>query len=254
MITVIMAINRYDGYCPKAIESILNQTMREIELLIVANGPNAEEIESRVLKICKEDSRVKVILSAIGQLAHALNVGIEHASYGFIARMDADDISHASRLERQLHYLRDKDLDMVGCNAHLIDENDRELGTRKCAQGSAIANSLPFKNPFIHPSILIKKEVLIKARGYNAGFNSEDYDLWLRLRRMRIKWDNIDEELLQYRIHSNSSQRKLLGYAECTGYALREFILFKSWINLSAIFFHFAKALFRSNNIAKSKP
>lgn len=246
MITVIMAINRYDGYCPKAIESILNQTMREIELLVIANGPNAEEIRSQVLNLCKEDDRAKVFLSPIGQLAHALNIGIDNATYDFIARMDADDVSHTSRLERQLHYLVNNDLDMVGCNAQLIDEHDKVLGERKCAQGSAIANSLPFKNPFIHPSILIKKDILIKARGYNAGFNSEDYDLWLRLRRMDVRWDNMNEDLLQYRVHTAASQRKLLGYAESSGYAMREFILTKSWTNCAAIFYHLGKAIFRA--------
>lgn len=248
MITIIMAINRYDSYCPKAIESILNQTMLEIELLIIANGPNALEIRSQVLTICKEDNRAKVFVSPIGQLAHALNIGIDNASYDFIARMDADDISHVSRLERQLRYLLDNDLDMVGCNAQLIDEHGKMLGTRRCPQGSAIAKSLPFKNPFIHPSILIKKETLIKARGYNAGFNSEDYDLWLRLQRMDVRWGNMNEELLHYRVHGNASQRKLLGYAESAGHALREFILLKSWTNFSAVFFHFAKAFFRSKN------
>ncbi|MGH1472168.1 MAG: glycosyltransferase [Cellvibrionaceae bacterium] len=248
MITVLMAINKYDAYCPKAINSILDQTLKDIELLIIANGPDAEKIKELVLAVSKNDVRVKVITSQIGQLANALNIGIDNASFDFIARMDADDISHASRLEKQIDYLEINELDMVGCNARLIDENDKFIEVRKMINGSSIGKAIPFKNTFIHPSILIKKSILLKVRGYNSGFNSEDYDLWLRLWRMGIKWNNMDDVLLDYRIHRSASQRKLLGYAESLGYAVREFMLKKNSINLLAIFYHFGKALFRAKS------
>lgn len=240
-----MAINRYDAYCSKAIESILNQSMREIELLIIANGPDACKIKEHILGIGENDGRIKVFTSAIGQLSHALNIGIDNASYDFIARMDADDISHPSRLERQYQYLLEHDLDMIGCNAELINENDMPISVRIMPKGKKIDDRLPFANTFIHPSILIKKSILLKARGYNSGFNSEDYDLWLRLKRMDVKWDNMDETLLQYRIHPSASQRRLLGYAESSGYAAREFILDKSLRKFLAFFFHVGKAIFR---------
>ena len=245
MITVLMAINKYDGYCPKAIESILNQSIKELELLIVANGSDAELIKELILKLCENDNRVNVLVSSIGQLSHALNIGIDGALHDLIARMDADDISHPLRLEKQLNYLMEHNLDMVGCGAQLIDEYDAPVSIRLMPQGKRINNRLPFTNPFIHPSILIKKSVLIKARGYNSGFNSEDYDLWLRLQRMGVKWNNMHETLLQYRVHGSASQRKILGYAESLGYATREFILNKSWTNFLAIFYHFGKAIFR---------
>ena len=92
-----------------------------------------------------------------------------------------------------------------------------------------------------------KKDLIIKARGYNSGLNSEDYDLWLRLKSLNISWDNMNEILLDYRIHNKASQRALIGYAESAGYAMREFILRKSLTNFIAIFYHLLKSFIRSN-------
>ena len=107
---------------------------------------------------------------------------------------------------------------------------------------------MSFKNCFAHNTVLIKKSAVLKARGYNAGFNSEDYDLWLRLRRLGVKWDNMNETLVDYRIHEGTSQRRLLGYAESTALAVREFILNKTVTNFLALMYHFIKSLFRPRN------
>ena len=135
---------------------------------------------------------------------------------------------------------------MVGSNLELINEEGVKIGTRLLPRGCRINNLLPYKNCFAHNTILVKKDILIQARGYNSGFNSEDYDLWLRLKRTGVRWDNMPEPLLQYRIHSQASQRKLLGYAEAAGYSLREFILKKSFKNFLAVLFNLGKSIVRS--------
>ncbi|MCV5208963.1 glycosyl transferase, partial [Escherichia coli] len=83
---------------------------------------------------------------------------------------------------------------MVGSDIIHIDTNGEAIGIKHYPKGlNKINKQLYFRNTFSHSTILIKKKILIAARGYNAGFNSEDYDLWLRLRRKNIKWDNMDE-------------------------------------------------------------
>lgn len=245
MISVIMGVNRYDEYLPKAITSILEQSFSSFEFIIVANGVSCEEIESRILNVYPNEKRLKIIKTQIGQLAHALNLGIDKASYDYIARMDSDDVAWPSRLERQFLRLENSDLDMVGCDLRLIDELGNHLGIRIYPKGKDINRYLSFKNCFAHNTILIKKSVVLMARGYNSGFNSEDYDLWLRLRRLGAKWDNMSETLVDYRIHAGASQRRLLGYAESTALALREFILNKTFNNLVAVGYHFFKSIFR---------
>ena len=209
-----MGVNRYDGYVIRAIDSILAQSFKDFEFIIVANGSSCEDIESRILEIYPDEKRLKIITSHIAQLAHALNLGIEAMRFEYIARMDADDFSWPDRLEKQFYYLKKNNLDMVGCDLRLIDKFGNRLGTRIYPKGRAINRYLSFKNCFAHNTVLMKKSTILTARGYNAGFNSEDYDLWLRLRRLGVKWDNMNEILVDYRIHEESSQRRLLGYAE----------------------------------------
>lgn len=244
MISVLMGVSSIDNYLIPAIKSILNQTFHDFEFLIIANGPVHEDIIKYISQNIT-DHRIVFLKSKIPQLAHALNLGLGHAKYDLIARMDADDIAYPDRFEKQIKYLFEKSLDMVGSNLELINEEGVCIGTRILPRGSRINQLLPYKNCFAHNTLLVKKSILIQARGYNSGFNSEDYDLWLRLKRMGVRWDNIPEPFVQYRIHDQASQRKLLGYAEAAGYSLREFILKKSFRNFLAIFVHLGKALVR---------
>ncbi|CAG2151500.1 glycosyltransferase [Ralstonia mannitolilytica] len=246
MISVIMGVCAVDDYLKLALDSITKQTYQDFELIVIANGPRRDLVKLAVEQHCGGLGKVRVYTTPIGQLSHALNIGIGYARGEYIARMDSDDVSHPERLERQLRFLEERKLDLVGSDINLIDESGTHIGVRIYPKGDAIDRKLPFSNPFAHNTVLAKKSVFIEARGYNSGFNSEDYDLWLRVKRLGVRWDNIPEVLLDYRIHSGASQRRLLGYAECTALAVREFILDKSVINLFAIGFHFFKSLVRA--------
>ena len=245
MISVIMGVNKFDEFVPLAVNSILAQTFKEFEFIIIANGSSRDEIEYRLLQLYPLESRLKIYKSKISQLAHALNIGIENAAYDYVARMDADDIAWPMRLEKQLVFMKERNLEMVGCDIRLIDSMGVVIGNRIYPKGANINRWLSFKCCFAHNTVLIRRCVLLNARGYNAGFNSEDYDLWLRLRRTGIKWDNMEDVLLDYRLHQGASQRRLLGYAESTALAMREFVLKRSAINFFAVIVHFVKSIFR---------
>lgn len=244
MISVIMGLHKIDSYVDVAINSILSQTYQNFEFIIVANGKESELV-ANYIQSSFNDSRIKVLKSNIGQLAYALNLAIDASQYDYIARMDGDDIAHPDRLGKQIKCLENNKLDLIGSCINLIDEFGGKIGFREYPTQLKINKLLPFKNTFAHNTILCKKSIIISARGYNSGFNTEDYDLWLRLKRHGIKWDNIGEPLLDYRIHANASQRRLLGYAECAGYAVREFILQKNFRNFIAMFVQFAKSFLR---------
>jgi len=248
MISVVMGLNRYDLYVLDAVNSILAQSFKDFEFIIVANGICCHEIENQLLQKYPTEKRLKIIKSQIPQLAYALNVGIENSSYKYLARMDSDDVAWPNRLEKQFAYLTQNNLDLVGCDLRLIDAVGHILGTRTYPKGESINRCLPFKNCFAHNTIMVKRDILVAARGYNAGFNTEDYDLWLRLLRIGIKWDNMNETLLDYRIHDAASQRRLLGYAEATALAMREFVLKKTVVNLLAVGYHFVKSLLRARD------
>lgn len=225
MISVVMGVHRMSDYLFPAIDSVLAQEGVDFEFLIVTNGEHCSSIAETIEARYPDEPRIRILKTPIAQLAHALNLGITAASYEYIARIDADDIALSGRFRKQLDYLREHDLDLVGTAILLIDENGETIGSRSFPEGRKIRSLLPFKNCFSHSSLLYKRDVLLKARGYNAGFNSEDYDLWLRLRRQRVSWDNMVEPLMAYRVHDEASQRRILGYAEASGYMLREFVL-----------------------------
>ena len=246
MISVLMATNSFNDYLRLALQSIIAQTFTDFEILLVANGPESNEIENFVRSAFPEERRIRIIKSIIPQLSYALNLGIDHAQYDYIARMDADDIAHPERLERQLAYLLEHDLDVVGTAVNIINSSGKLIGFRSVPAKNSINKSLPFKNAFVHPSTMIRKAALIKVRGYNAGFNSEDYDLWLRLKRLDAKWDNMPVALLDYRVHQAATQGRLLGYAETSGAMLREFLLSKTLTNALSVFISILKALFKA--------
>lgn len=245
MISVVMGVNRVDRFLFPAIYSIVNQNYKEWELIIIANGDLSNEVFDVIENEFYFDKRIKCIKSSIGQLSYALNLAIDNSSFDYIARMDSDDISHPDRLGKQLEYLVENNMDLVGSSAILINEYDEPIGEILSPMGESIGKKIPYRSCFVHPSVLYKKDVILKLRGYNSGFNSEDYDLWLRMKRGNIRWNNLPDFYLSYRVHSAASQRRILGYAESAGYALREFILNKNVHNFFAIWVHFFKSILR---------
>ncbi|NVJ62378.1 MAG: glycosyltransferase [Gammaproteobacteria bacterium] len=235
MISIVLPVHVYDSYAKLAIDSMLVQTFSSFELILVANGKDYEEIASKIADDYK-DSRIVLLKTPIGQLSFAVNFALTYANYDLVARMDADDISHPDRLKLQYEFLENNKLDMVGSDLELIDEHGNHLGVRNYPKGKKISKALPFKNPFAHNTVLFRKSIIFNLRGYNSGFNTEDYDLWLRmLRSGNIRWDNMESELVSYRIHTNSTQRQILSYAEASGLALRECILDFGVVKFSAL-------------------
>ncbi|WP_139709050.1 glycosyltransferase [Aeromonas allosaccharophila] len=244
-VSVILALNKIDEFTEIAISSILNQVDVSFELILVANGDRYESVARKLLRRYGEISCVRVLSTPIPQLTYALNFAVSHTKNDYIARMDADDISVANRLNTQLNVMLEKNLDVLGSDVILIDKDGVELGPRLYPRGEMINKLLPFRNCFCHPSVIFKKAIFYKVRGYNSGLNSEDYDLWLRLMRMGVKWDNIAQPLLYYRIHQSSAQGTRLAYSECLALSVREFFMDKSLRRFLAICSHAVKFIYR---------
>ena len=224
LISVIMATDRITDYLIPSVKSILDQTYNNIELIIVCNGNDRNSVQD-FLKKKFNDKRLIILTTKIRQLSSSLNLALNHANGELIARMDADDISIKQRLEIQLKILKEKKLDLLGSFLELINEDGKNIGFRPYPIDKEIDNNIYFKNPFAHNTILCKKKILIDVRGYLGGFNTEDYDLWLRLKKTKIKWNNCQDFLVKYRIHNASSQRKTLSYSEAAAHVYREFLL-----------------------------
>ena len=225
--SVVLCVHEDNPYLDRAINSILEQEYdKKFEFIIVANNCSNELFEK--LKQYK-DRRIKLYRTVIGQLSFNLNYAINKAIGEYIIRMDSDDISLPERLTICEKYI-DK-ADVIAFSANIIDE-DNNIVDERILSSSNFSKKLMVKNPIIHPAVMIKKTAIIKARGYLGGFQSEDYDLWLRMDKQKATFLLVKEKVLNYRISSIQSKGSLLPYCEVSGYFIRDFLLTWKWCYL----------------------
>lgn len=203
--------NEKQNEIEESIQSILNQTYTEIELIIINDNPKNVNIKKILSKF--QDKRIKVIENEenIG-LSLSLNKGISLAKGEYIARMDADDISKRDRIEKQVEYLQqNKDVVLLGTDAIKIDEEGNVIG-ELLSEKKYIKELMKDKNCFIHPTIIFKKSYIEKLGGYRAFPCAQDYDLYSRIIYNGGKVANLDKKLLCYRVRKNSitSKKELL--------------------------------------------
>ncbi|MBI6077503.1 glycosyltransferase [Clostridium perfringens] len=211
LISIIMSTyNESKVELNKAIESILNQSYTNYEFIIILDNPKNDMIKKILNEYSKKDDRIKLHFNDenIG-LANSLNLAIKMSSGEYIARMDADDIAFEDRLEKEINFLESNNLDMVSTNRIDIDENDLIISKKSnLPKLEKINRLLPLGNFITHPTVLIKRSVIESLNGYRNFPSSQDYDLWLRVLSKNYKIGILDEELLFYRIRTNSISNK----------------------------------------------
>ncbi len=204
-VTVIIPVYNAEKYIRKSLNSILNQTLKNIEILVIEDCSTDNSLII-IQELQQSDDRVKIIKNSTNKgIVYGLNAGLDLASSDYIARMDADDIAYPERFEKQLHYLRQHtDTILVGTNMELIDDRENHISFREYPQHHAeIIAALFDRSPFGHPTVMFKKSAVIEIGGYREEFKTcEDYDLWLRLRN-KGKFANLQETLLKYRVHND---------------------------------------------------
>lgn len=207
LISVVMSL--YDErleWIRESTESILGQTYTNIEFIIVIDNPYLDTgVEDYLKYIAETDSRVVLLKNKknVG-LARSLNRGIAVANGSYIARMDADDISEKNRFCLQIEAMEKGDYDLVGTGKKDIDENGKVISAySSCVtEDKRIKSVLPYTSCFVHPSVLMRTDVVKRNKGYRNFRQSQDYDLWLRLLSDGCKFYNIDKPLIRYRIRT----------------------------------------------------
>ncbi len=201
----------YNGgaYLNDAIESISRQTFRDFEFIAVDDG--STDGSSDVLdRAADQDPRLVVVRQANQGITTTLNAGLSKAKGEFIARMDGDDVSHPSRLEKQLAYMLEHPAcAAVGCWIVMIDPKGNVLCEQKWPTEHDAINAalLAGRNDggLPHPTALIRHSSLDAIGGYRPKFPvAQDKDLWLRLAEVG-KLSNLPEFLLKYRVHPQST-------------------------------------------------
>lgn len=210
LISVIIPAFQSAQYLRESIESIEAQTYSNIEIIIVDDTPIDDGTQSildsfhdKRIKYIKPEQRLGIVKS--------LNYAVKISNGEFIARMDADDISHSKRIEKQAEYLLEhEDVGVVGCNCYTINERGKVIG---CivhpTDNDDIKAKMMFNVAFIHPSVMIRKNFLIQYPYNESCFCCEDYELWSRLMKV-TKFHNLKEKLFKYRIQKNGAMQSQL--------------------------------------------
>jgi len=198
-----MPVYKGDNYLSEAVDSILNQTFSDFEFIIICDDPTAKT--RYVLdKYKHEDSRMKIYYQERQGLVKSLNKGFSIAQGEYIARMDADDISHPKRLEIQLDYLDNSQTDFVCSLIDVINETGKIIDhIAEISSSEEIYYTLNFRNCIAHGSVMFRKNIIDVVGTYDESCAAEDYHLWHRVSKKYII-HKIDVPLYAWRTHETS--------------------------------------------------
>lgn len=210
LVSVIMPAYNAEKFIGEAIESILNQTFKDFEFIIL-DDCSTDKTWEIIQEYSKKDERIIPVKNEKNlKISATLNRGIEMARGKYIARMDADDWSYPLRFEKQIQYLEDNpDIILLGSFIEIADSKMIKLNTRNYPLSDKYIRSTLMKySTFAHASTVYKRKQAVECGFYNIYlYDSEDYDFYFRM-GMLGKLANIPEILYRVRTHKLSSSQK----------------------------------------------
>lgn len=213
--SVLMSVYRNDNpnFLRESIESIMNQTIRTNDFVIIKDGKLTSELDFIILKfknMYPDIFNIVELEENVG-LGKALSIGIAYCKNEFVARMDADDFSIKDRIEKELNYLENHvDVDLIGTQSYEFN-NDVNVPVQYNTfpiEHESIVRYAHSRNPYSHPSVVFKKSKVLEAGNYQDAYLCEDYDLWIRMIQNGSKCANLDEYLFAVRISDDFFKRR----------------------------------------------
>ena len=203
IVSVLLPVHNGQRFVEESVASILSQRWGDLECLVVDDG-STDGTGAVLAKI--QDPRLRIFRNEkpIG-VAESLNLAIRESKGKYLARMDADDISLPGRISKQVQFMEDhRSVGVLGTHVGYIGRRGCALDLRPCSVEACRAFLL-FGTPIVHPSVMIRKDIMTKYELWYSGdaSRSEDYDLWIRLSR-HADIANLKDKCLLYRLHSES--------------------------------------------------
>ena len=207
---ILTSYNENIRYLKKCIDSILSQTFKNFEFIIIIN-PDDINI-SFYREVQSQDSRIKLLINNKPEgVSASRNKGINNSGSLFIAFADSDDYYSKNRLQLQLDYMKqEKDISVVGSNMILVNEDDLIIGHRLYPEyHQDIKKQFLYKMAIANPSILVRKDALDDVGFFNENFTkAEDIELWLRFLASKKKIHNLQEHLVFYRSKFDDNEKR----------------------------------------------
>ena len=198
-VSVVMGVHNGAPWVGEAIVSVLHQTAPDLELIVIDDG--STDATGSILAAVG-DRRVRAERRPHQGLTEALIHGFGLARAPLVARLDADDLAEPERLARQRAFLDSHpDVGLLGAGAREVDSAGRDVALIQPPEDdAAIRRALIRRNPFVHSSVIMRREVAERAGGYDASFAvAQDYDLWMRISRW-TRMANLGEPLVIRRL------------------------------------------------------
>lgn len=213
--SVLMTVYKNDNpeYFKLALSSMINQTKKPDEIVLVKDGPITKEIQNVINEIDEENPLLikQIQLSNNLGLGLALNEGIKKCKNELIARMDSDDISMPTRCEKQVkEFENNKLLDIVGCPViEFVDNPENEIGKRNVPYtNSEIYKYAKKRDPFNHPTVMYRKSKVKEVGYYSDLRKNQDTDLWIKMLSANAFCKNLNEYLLKFRFDQNTYKKR----------------------------------------------
>jgi teichuronic acid biosynthesis glycosyltransferase TuaG len=253
LVTVIIPLYNAEKYIVETIESVMNQTYQNWELLVI-DDCSTDNSRSLVEKFEKEDSRIRLIESEtnFGGPARPRNIGIDNAKGEYIAFLDADDVWTNSKLKKQIEIIHNTNYDIIYTLANTIDTNSNIIGEFK---NQNIYNKLKyfysdltilyFSNYININTVLMKKDLNIKFRENKNLIALEDWMFWIENLYNNKKIKFISEPLINYRIDINSISDRGSDKSYRKAYILYSILFFEKKISFSKFLISFILNSFR---------
>ena len=194
-----------------AVESILNQTVKPSEVVLVVDGPVNAQLDAVITHY--ENNPIFRVVRLSENVGHgkARRAGLTHCRYELVALMDADDISASNRFEKQLEMFEaDESLAIVGSNiTEFVEEPDNVVGARVVeTDDAAIKADMKVRCPMNQMTVMFKKSIVDKVGGYLDWYCDEDYYLWLRMYLDGARFANLPDYLVNVRVGKEMYQRR----------------------------------------------
>lgn len=214
--SVLMSVYKKENpiWLKESVDSMLQQTEKPSEIVIVKDGPLTQELDNVIAQYQNQLSdlfKIVPLKENVG-LGPALAIGIENCQYDYIARMDSDDVSDKDRCEKLLAcFERDKELEIVGC---FESEFEKDINNPICIHRVPETNEeikmfMKRRCALLHPTVIYKKDAVIKSGNYHDVRLYEDYDLFMRMvLECGCKAYNLQESLYNMRVNSDFYKRR----------------------------------------------
>lgn len=212
--SVLMSVYKNDkaDEVAYALDSVINQTMKPDQIVLVLDGPVSEKLNVLIKSYTEKEKSINVVpIEKNVGLGKALSIGLTHCKYEYVARMDSDDFSLPDRFEKQVAFLSaHPEIDVLGGQiAEYESTMKNELAVRAVPiTMEEISDRMRIRNGMNHVTVMYRKSAVLTAGNYQHCPYFEDYYLWCRMIKAGYKFHNLDLVLVNVRTGEGMYQRR----------------------------------------------